>query len=99
MLNWIKKKLIRFHENRALYHFKHLCVKYKTGNCPKEKCPYFLRRNPYSIKGCSEYEMFESCPLLDFNDVIIGRACKEIHAKYEQWKKDKGIIKLYKRIK
>ena len=93
MFDWIKKKLIQFHEDRVLYHFKHLCIRYKTGNCPKEKCPYFLRRNPFRTKVCTEEEIFETCPLIDFNDVIFNRLYTNMHDRYERWQKNEGIIK------
>ena len=93
MIKWIKEWYRKYHEDKVLQHFKHLCVRYKTGECPKEECPYFLRRNPFRTKACTEEELFETCPLIDFNDVTVGRYCKEIHDKYEHWQVDKGIIK------
>lgn len=57
-------------EDRILYFMGRLCLKRHFGRCP-EGCKFFMSRNPFKDRAALPDERFNSCPILDFNEVVL----------------------------
>ena len=87
----IRKSLERFmtkrYENSIVNFSFKLCKKPIHGYCLREKCPYFMSRNPFGYRACLPNERFESCPIMDFSQIILRKRYLEMKKKREEAEK------------
>lgn len=66
------RSLFWSHRERAYLELMRVCMVEQNHECIL--CPFYLRRNPFRYKAARSDEMFESCPIQDFQLVCAGHS-------------------------